>query len=429
MKILIREILALLPAADGFRTERTNVAISGDEILAVGDIPEGFRPERVLDGRDRMVIPGLINAHTHAYMSILRSVADDVPFEDWLFRGVQPKEDRLTPEDAYWSALLGMMEMIRRGTTCFNDQQMHIHQTTKAAVDIGMRGVIGRGLSGDAREEGGERRLREAREEYDRWKDEPLLSFMISPHAPYSCTGALIQKAANLSEELGIGIHIHLSESANEVENVRKEHGGMTPIEYMDSLGLFRRPTLAAHCVHVTDNDIRILADRGVSVVTNPASNMKLGNGFAPVPDMLDAGVNVCLGTDGAASNNAQNMFREMGLLTLIHKGVRQNAVSVSATDALKMSTVRGARALGFGDSLGEIAPGKKADLAILNLDCPEFTPLNNPVSQLTYAADGSEVETVIIGGEIVMENRHFRKIDEERVMYEVRRRAGAWNQ
>lgn len=426
MKILIRDILALLPDGDGFRTEKTDIAVSGEKILAVGKTPEGFRPDRVLDGRDRMVIPGLVNAHTHAYMSILRSVADDVPFEDWLFRGVQPKEDRLTPEDAYWSAMLGMMEMIRRGTTCFNDQQMHIHQTAKAAVDIGMRGVIGRGLSGDAGEEGGERRLREAREEYDRWHDEPLLTFLIAPHAPYSCTGALIQKAADLSEELGVGIHIHLSESRNEVENVKKEHGGMTPIEYMDSLGLFRRPTIAAHCVWVTDRDIEILAGRGVSVVTNPASNMKLGNGVAPVPKMVRAGVNVCLGTDGAASNNAQNMFREMGLLTLIHKGVNHDALSVSAVEALKMATLHGAQALGFGDGLGEIAPGKKADLAILDLDCPEFTPLNDPVSQLTYAADGSEVETVIIEGEIVMENRHFRRIDEERVMYEVRERAGA---
>ncbi|MCD8125080.1 MAG: amidohydrolase [Lachnospiraceae bacterium] len=423
MNICIEQALTLLPDGEGFRTEVTDLYVEGDTIAALGERPEGFAAERTIDGRGKLVIPGLINAHTHAYMTLMRNAADDVPFDEWLFRGVMPREDRMSPEDAYWGALLGLMEMVKCGTTCFNDMQMHIHQTTKAAVDLGIRGVIGRGLSGTSTDEGGARRLREAQEEIEAWRGEPLLSFLIAPHAPYSCEGAYMQQAADLAERLGLGLHIHLSESRNEVENARREWG-MTPIEYVDSLGILRRPTVAAHCVWVTDHDIEILRERGVSVATNPASNMKLGNGFAPVPRMLWEGIRVCLGTDGAASNNGLNLFREMGLVTLIHKGVQQDAVSVSSAEALKMATKWGAEALGLGAVCGEIAVGKKADLAILDAQCPQLLPANNPVSALTYSANGSEVETVIVGGRIILENRHFPGVDEERVYFEAARRA-----
>ncbi len=425
MNICIEQALTLLPDGEGFRTEVTDLYVEGDMIAALGERPEGFTAERTFDGRGKLVIPGLINAHTHAYMTLMRNAADDVPFDQWLFQGVMPREDRMSPEDAYWGALLGLMEMVKSGTTCFNDMQMHIHQTTRAAVDLGIRGVIGRGLSGTSTDEGGARRLREAQEEIEAWHDEPLLTFLIAPHAPYSCEGAYMQQAADLAERLGLGLHIHLSESRNEVENARREWG-MTPIEYVDSLGILRRPTVAAHCVWVTDHDIEILRERGVSVATNPASNMKLGNGFAPVPRMLREGIRVCLGTDGAASNNGLNLFREMGLVTLIHKGAEKDAVSVSATEALKMATKWGAEALGLGDVCGEIAVGKKADLVILDAQCPQLLPANNPVSALTYSANGSEVETVITGGRVILENRHFPGIDEERVYFEAARRAEA---
>ncbi|MCD8010313.1 MAG: amidohydrolase [Lachnospiraceae bacterium] len=405
--------------------EVTDLYVEGDTIAALGECPEGFAAERTIDGRGKLVIPGLINAHTHAYMTLMRNAADDVPFDQWLFQGVMPREDRMSPEDAYWGALLGLMEMVKSGTTCFNDMQMHIHQTTRAAADLGIRGVIGRGLSGTSTDEGGARRLREAQEEIEAWRGEPLLSFLIAPHAPYSCEGAYMQQAADLAERLGLGLHIHLSESRNEVENARREWG-MTPIEYVDSLGILRRPTVAAHCVWVTDHDIEILREQGVSVATNPASNMKLGNGFAPVPRMLREGIRVCLGTDGAASNNGLNLFREMGLVTLIHKGAEKDAVSASATEALKMATKWGAEALGLGAVCGEIAVGKKADLAILDAQCPQLLPANNPVSALTYSANGSEVETVIVDGKVILENRHFPGVDEERVYYEAARRAEA---
>ncbi len=423
MKILLKDIQALLRKGNGWEAVQTNITVEGDRIASVGEVPEGFVPEKTISGKDRLVIPGLINAHTHAYMTGLRGVADDVPFDEWLFKGVMPKEDAMTPEDAYWSALLGLMEMVKSGCTCFHDMQMHIHQTTKAAVDLGMRGVIGRGLSGTASDEGGARRLREAREEIEAWKGEPLLSFDIAPHAPYTCEGAYMQQAAELAESLGLGLHIHLSESVKEVDDCRTAHDGMTPIEYADSLGLFRGSAVAAHCAQATENDIRILAERGVSVAACPASNMKLGNGFAPVPSMLEAGINVCLGTDGAASNNRLSMFHEMSLAALVYKGAAGSPLPVSASCTLQMATVNGAKALGLEGQTGEIAPGLKADLAVLRLDVPQMVPCYEPASALVYAANGSEVETVIIQGETVLENGHFTKVDEERVLAEVRRR------
>ena len=423
MKILLKDIQALLRKGNGWEVVQTNITVDGERIASVGEIPEGFVPEKTISGKGRLAIPGLINAHTHAYMTGLRGVADDVPFEEWLFKGVMPREDAMTPEDAYWGALLGLMEMVRSGCTCFHDMQMHIHQTTKAALDLGMRGVIGRGLSGTAADEGGARRLREAREEIEAWKGEPLLSFDIAPHAPYTCEGAYLQQAAGLAEKLGLGIHIHLSESVKEVEDCRAAHGGMTPIEYVDSLGLFCGPAVAAHCAQATENDIRILAERGVSVAACPASNMKLGNGFAPVPAMLKAGVNVCLGTDGAASNNRLSMFHEMSLAALVYKGACKSPLPVSASCTLQMATVNGAKALGLAGQTGEIALGLKADLAVLRLDVPQMVPWYEPASALVYAANGSEVETVIIQGETVLENGHFTKVDEEKVLAEVRRR------
>lgn len=422
MKIKIDSPLVLLSEGDGFAVREADIYIDGNTIAAVGAAPEGFVPDRVLSGTDRLVIPGLINMHTHNYMTLFRNLADDVPFNEWLFERVMPREDKMTPEDAYLGATLGIMEMLRSGTTCFNDMQMHIHQTTKAAVDAGIRASIGRGLSGDREDEGGIRRLQEALQEIETWQEEPLLSFTMAPHAPYSATGRYMQQAAEIAREKKIPLHIHLSESDFEVETMKKEQG-MSPIAYADSLGLLDQPIIIAHCVKLDDHDIELLAKPTVSVVTNPASNMKLGNGFAPIPKLLAAGVNVCLGTDGAASNNSLNLFHEMNLLTLIHKGQMGDAVSVSAVQALKMVTENAARALGMEDKLGRIAPGYQADLAILNLNVPQMQPTNNIVSSLTYSANGSEVETVLVRGEIVMENRMFTRIDEEWVYREVRKR------
>jgi len=296
-------------------------------------------------------------------------------------------------------------------------------QSVKAAYESGMRAVISRGLSGGSQDKAGaKRRIDEALREMEAAKELPhngRISFLLGPHAIYTCDNGYIKEIVALAHEKKLGINVHLSESRFEVGSCMEQHG-CSPVELLDSLGLFELPTLAAHCVHLSESDIGLLARRGVSVVSNPISNMKLGNGFAPIPKLQKAGINICLGTDGAASNNTLNLFREMGVLTLIHKGLLEDAEAVSAQDALHFATANGAKALGLDTGL--IAPGRKADLAILDLDVPQFQPLNNPVSGLCYAAGGSEVETVIVDGAVVMEKRQMLTVDEERIYFEVNR-------
>ncbi len=420
MGIVIRDALAILPKdleADAGRIGTHTIYIEKDRIAGIDREPEHFTEDTVIDGRDRLVIPGLVNAHTHTYMSMMRNCADDLSFMDWLFGRVDPIEGKLTGEDAYWGSLLAQIEMIRSGTTTFNDMQMHIHQTTKAVKESGMRAVICRGLVGNEYDRD-DVRLREALEEMEDGKDCGRLSFRLGPHAPYTCSPDYLRMVADIAKEKGLGIHIHLAESVTESENMRRDHG-CTPIEYALHAGVFDVPAIAAHCVQVSESDIQILAQHGVSVVTNPASNMKLGNGFAPVPDMLAAGVNVCLGTDGAASNNAQNMFREMGYLSMIHKGTHQDPQCVGAKEVFRAATVNGAKALGL--DTGSIEEGKKADLAVLRLDVPSMMPNNNLLAALCYSAGGSETDTVIIDGQVVMQGRELKTIDEERVYHEIR--------
>lgn len=415
MGIVLKDILAILPNGEKDEVRKTCIYIEGNRIAAVGEKPKGFREDKVIDGQDRLVIPGLINCHTHSYMAFMRNVADDLSFMDWLFGTIDPIEQQMTDEDTYWGACLAIIEMIKSGTTCFNDMQMNIHQTTRAVKESGMRAVISRGLIGSGHDEAGQMRLRQAYEERDAAKDCDRLSFMLGPHAPYTCDDGFMRVVSEEAKKNGMRIHVHLSESVSEIEQIREKYG-LTPIEMADRNGLFDVPAIAAHCVQVTDEDIAILKGKKVSVVTNPASNMKLGNGFAPIGKMVEMGVNVCLGTDGAASNNSLNMFRELGLLTLIHKGVNKTPQCISAREGFRIATINGAKALGLEEETGSIEAGKKADLAILNLNTPSLTPRNNLIAGLSYSANGSEVETVIIDGKIVMEDRKVLTMDEELV-------------
>ena len=421
MGIIIKDALVLLPDGEKDRIGTHTLYIEGNVIAGIDAAPEGFAVEDRIEGKGFLVIPGLINAHTHTYMSMMRNCADDLPFMKWLFERVDPIEGRMQNEDAYWGSLLGQIEMIRSGTTTFNDMQMHIHQTTRAVKESGMRAVVCRGLVGDSADRN-DFRLQQAFEDMEEGRDCSRLTFLLGPHAPYTCAPEYLRMVAETAKEKGLGIHIHLAESVSECENLKKEYG-CTPIEYAERAGVFDVPAVAAHCVQVTEEDIAILKEHGVSVVTNPASNMKLGNGFAPVPEMLSAGINVCLGTDGAASNNAQNMFREMGLLALIHKGTHRTPECVSAQEVLRMATVNGAKALGL--DAGSIEVGKKADLALLKLDETSLMPNNNLIAGLCYSANGAEVDTVLIDGKIVMRGRELTTIDEERVRYEVRAMCG----
>ncbi len=418
--IQIKNVLVLVESEDkGFKLQRTDIFIKDGKIASLGKAPEDFFAEKIIDGTRKLAMPGLVNAHTHSYMTVFRNCADDRSFEDWLFKYIMPLEDKLVPEDAYWGSLLAMIEMIKTGTTCFTDMHMHINQVPKAAVETGIRAVITRGLAGETLADGGQRRLDEAFSEINNWKGEENISFMLAPHAPYSCGKEYLKVIAQMAKENDLGINIHLSESLFEVESA-KENFGMTPIEYVDSLGLFENRTVAAHCVNLSENDFNILKEKNVSVATNPASNMKLGNGFAPVAELLKRGINVCLGTDGAASNNSLNMFREMGFLGLIHKGTAKDPLPVSAADCIKAATANGAKAAGLSDKIGKIEAGMDADIILIDMDTPAFNPFNNSISALVYSAGGYEVDTVMVKGKILMEGRILTTIDEEKVYYKV---------
>lgn len=423
MGILIKNIKCLLPDDKNlFNVKACSVYIQDDIIAGLDREPDGFTAETVLQGNGKLMIPGLINGHTHVYMTVFRNCADDLDFTDWLFNNIMPLEDKLVPEDAYWSTMLGYMEMLRTGTTCSLDMYIFADEAARAQQECGIRAVMSRGLSGSMDSStGGDRRLREAVDEIKRWKGSNNLSFMLGPHAPYTCEPDYLREIVEVSDELGVGLNIHVSESRDELRQIKEKYG-CSPVELLADLGVLGTKTVADHCVHLSDRDIEILAQRGVSVATNPISNMKLGNGFAPVPKLLESGINVCLGTDGAASNNALNMFRDLAFLTLLHKGTMENSTAISAAEGLKIATVNGAGALGLGGVTGEIKEGMKADLVILDLDKPWMKPENNLLSALAYSTNGSEVETVLVGGKILYRNGEYTTIDSERVYYEVDR-------
>ena len=418
MNTLFRNIRALLPTG----VRETSVCISEGRIAAVGQVPADFRADTVYEGKDKLLLPGLVNAHTHVYMNMFRSCADDLSFTDWLFGHIDPLEGKMTREDCYWAGLLGILEMLSCGTTACLDMYVFTDTLLRAAEESGFRAALSRGLTGgEGDPEGGKRRIREALEEMDDWKGTTdRIRFFLGPHAPYTCDPGYLREIAELAAQRDLPLHLHLSESVSEQEGIREKYG-CTPAEYFDRAGILRPGTVAAHCVYVNDSDMRLMAERGVTAVTNPSSNLKLGNGVAPVPDLLKAGVNVALGTDGAASNNALNLFRELTLVTLLHKGLRGDPTVVSAAQGLQMATENGAKALGWG-KLGRIEEGWLADLAVLDLDRVNLRPWNDILSSLAYAANGSEVESVMVEGRFLMKHREFTTIDRERVVYEVDR-------
>ncbi|MDO5703119.1 MAG: amidohydrolase [Lachnospiraceae bacterium] len=401
---------------------RTDIYINGSRITAIGKAPRDFTVDEIVDCSGKTVLPGLINCHTHAYMSIMRSCADDLPFQEWLFEKVMPIEDTLTPEDAYWGNMLSIAEMIRTGTTTFVDMQMFPRRAVKACKDSGMRAVITRGLVGQTRDDEAARvRLEEAFDEMRYGADigAPCM-FGLGPHAIYTCGEDLLRYVAEMAAEKDMPVNIHLTESQYEYDTCIAEHG-MTPVEYLDSLGLLDRRILLAHCVYLSDSDFSLLRRNNVHVALNPASNMKLANGFAPADRMLREGINLTLGTDGAASNNALNLFLEMRLLALSQKGAAKDAVACGADDIIRMVTENGARAIGRED-LGKVEAGKTADLILIDENQPNLRPIYNIKAALVYAATGAEVSDVLIGGKFVMRNRELTTIDEERVIYEAER-------
>ncbi len=415
MKTLIKNTKAILPSENGYKVSDCDILITDDVITKIGTTEE--TADRIIDGKNKLCSAGLVNAHTHSYMSVFRNSADDLMFHDWLFGRIMPMEDKLNQDDLYWGTKLACLEMIRTGTTAFLDMYICREAVTRAVNESGLKAVITRGLVGNGRnDEGGILRINDTLYDMEKYGSNNRLKFMMGPHAIYSTDREYLELVMEKAAEYNMGINIHLSESVKEIEDCYKEHG-MSPVEYLDDMGMFSFHTVAAHCVQLSDKDIDILAEKGVYVTTNPISNAKLGNGFARIPDMLEKGVKLCIGTDSAASNNTLNMFSDMNFICLAHKGNIRSATSVSAQQTLKMATENGALALGLTDT-GVLCEGKKADIIMMDLTCPSMQPLNNPVSAMCYSASGYEVDTVMVDGEILMENKEVKNMDAEEIYY-----------
>ena len=417
-KTVIKNGLILKKTENGYITEQADISVIGNTISLETDALID-NDTQIVDAKDKLIIPGLINLHTHFYMTAMRNFADDLAFDDWLFGKIMPAEDKLSHEFAYYSCLLGAMEMIGTGTTCFMDMHMFKGQSCKAVEQSGMRAFIGRCVVG---EDLYAHRFNEALEEMAEYESDRI-KFVLSPHAIYSCSTKLLQQVRDEAKKRNMLKQIHASESANEIKNSIKDFG-KRPIEYLADMGFLDDKTLLAHCVRVNDGEMDIIKAKGSSVVTNPASNMKLGNGFAPVPTMLNKGINVCLGTDSAASNNTLNMFREMGIFSLIHKGVNEDSTLLPSNTVIDTATVNPAKAVKMEGKLGEIKDGAIADLVFLDLNKISLFPHNNIVSSLSNSANGSEVSSVMIDGKWVMRNNEYLTIDKEKVLYEVDRLA-----
>lgn len=386
------------------------------------EVPEDFHADKVIAGKNRLVMPGLINAHTHSAMTIFRNYGGDLTLEEWLFDKIIPAEGKLSPEDVYWGSMQGIVEMIKSGTTCFADMYLHIDEAVKAVEESGIRANISRGpITSSVRGNGLTVDVQGCSEFYKTWnnKADGRIKVSVEIHSAYLFDMESITGAAALAKELGTRIHIHILETAKEKEICLEKYGMNSP-ELCLKCGVLEVPVFAAHGVHLSEEEMDLFKSKGVSIVHNPTSNLKLGSGIARVPLMLDKGLNVCLGTDGASSNNNMNMFEEMNLAALLHKGYNQNPVLVNAEQAIRMATVNGAKAIGFGDETGSIQKGKKADLIILDTDKPHYYPMNDELSAVVYTAQGADVDTVIIDGNIILENRELKTIDEEKVKYQV---------
>jgi 5-methylthioadenosine/S-adenosylhomocysteine deaminase len=345
-------------------------------------------------------------------MTLMRNYADDLAFWPWLLERIKPLEDHLRADDVRIGARLGLAELIRGGTTCFHDMYFHLEHVADEVAAAGVRARLCGAMFDNSGQ--GEQLLRAGADLHAQWhgKADGRVTVGLAPHSAYLCSPPYLREILAEAERLRCGLHIHVAETEREVDESRQRHG-MTPVQQLAELGCFGVPTVAAHGIYVDDVDRRLLREGGVSVAHNPASNLKLANGIAPVHELLAAGVNVSLGTDGAASNNNLNLFEEMHLAALLQKWLRRDAEALPAREVLRMATIRGARALGLDAEIGSVEAGKKADLIMIDAAQPHLAPRHDPVALLVYSAQAADVCTVLVDGRVLMEDRVLTTLDE----------------
>ncbi len=391
------------------------VAVTGDTIRWVGneaDAPE-FPASITVDAGGGIISPGLINGHTHAAMSLFRGLADDLPLMEWLNNYIFPVERRMNDDFVYAGTALACAEMILSGTTTFCDMYLFEKSAARAAREAGMRCVLGEVFYDFPSPNYGDidSGFAYVEEMIEYWRDDPLVSIAVKPHALYTCAPELLKRAGALARRHGLKLVTHVAETISEIEEIHRRYR-KTPFQHLNDLGLLDDNLIAVHCVHLDEKDISLMAGAGVKVITTPESNMKLASGAAPVQRLINEGLTIGLGTDGCASNNDQDMFSEMDTFAKLQKISTMDPTAAPAREVYRMATIDGADAIGMKSVTGSIAEGKKADIIVVRTDAPHMTPMYDPFSHLVYAANGGDVTHTIIGGRLVMENRRLLSLD-----------------
>jgi len=401
------------------------IATKKDKIIYVGRETKApkIKAETTINGKDKVATPGLINCHTHLPMTLFRGIAEDQPLTTWLTQTIWPLEAKLTSNDIYQGALLGCLENIKNGTTTFADMYFHEERIAKAVEKAGLRAVLAQGIIEAEDHKKGERMLKESVEfaqKYNGYADGRVTT-QLGPHAVYTCSPQLLTQTREEASKLNIGIHIHIAESKQMAKLAKKRHG-LTEIKLLENINFLKSNVLAAHCIHLTEKEMRIMAEHNVKVSYNPTANMKIASGTPKIKTLIDLGITVGIGTDGPASNNNLDMFEEMKTAALLQKIRYMDSTVLPAQQVLGMATTDGAKALGLEKTVGSLEAGKKADILLIDFRKPHLTPLHDPYANIIYSARGSDVDTVIVDGKLLMDRREVKTLDEKEVMQKAQR-------
>lgn len=418
--ILIKNAIILNP---NFDNKKQSLLIKDDSIAEIADEIDESGVGKVIDAEGKILLPGLINTHTHLSMTLFRGLADDLSLDTWLNDHIWPMEANLNGEYCYIGALLGAVELIKSGTTTFSDMYFYMEDVARAVEDAGIRAVLSYGMIdfGDA-----ERRENELNQNLTLFKNcngmaDGRIKVFLGPHSPYTASEELLVRTRELADEYGMGIHIHVSETQKEIDDVSAEKG-LRPFEYLEKIGLLGPDVVAAHSVWLSDEEIDIIKKHDVKVSHNPCSNMKLASGVAPVSKLIEKGVCVSIGTDGASSNNNLDLIEELKTASLLQKVTTLDPKVLSSDEAIEMATIKGAEALGLDSEIGSIEVGKKADIILIDTNAANMTPdSSNITSNIIYSANGSNVDTTICNGKVLMENKKLTVLDEDEIYAKAR--------
>ena len=414
--ILIKNALILNP--NNFENKKQCLLIKDDLIAEISDEIDDSNADKIIDAEGKILLPGLINTHTHLSMTLFRGLADDLSLDSWLNDHIWPMEANLNGDYCYIGALLGAVELIKSGTTTFSDMYFYMEDVARAVDDAGIRAVLSYGMIDFSDAERREAEIKENMALYDACNGmaDGRIKVFFGPHSPYTASEELLVKVRELADEHNIGIHIHVSETQKEINDSLDERG-IRPFEYLEKIGFLGPDVVAAHCVWLSDEEIEIIKKHGVKVSHNPCSNMKLASGVSPVSKLIENDICVSIGTDGASSNNNLDLIEELKTASLLQKVSTLDPKVLTSDEAIEMATIKGAEALGLGDEIGSIAVGKKADIILIDTNSANMVPDSSSLSSnVIYSANGSNVDTTICNGKILMENKKLTTLDEDEI-------------